>query len=207
MKGSFYTLCYAAVLGGVCALLLTATSNFTGPYKQANAKAEEVLNILSVLGVPFDVDASGERLVEVFNANVREKSQGYMKLYFYRPSGGKAEVVAVEFSGAGLWGPVKGLLSLESDMKTIRGVTFYEHEETPGLGGEISSDWFQGQFVGKTVVDDAGKAGIFIKRGADKSASNEVDAITGATMTCDKIETMLNKTVARIVKGRVENGQ
>ena len=207
MKGSIYTLCYAAVLGGVCALLLTATADYTSPYRQANAKAEEVSNILSVLGVPFEADASGEQLIEVFNANVHEKSQDDMKLYLYRPSEGKVEAVAVEFSGAGLWGPVKGFLSLEPDMKTIRGVTFYEHEETPGLGGQISSDWFGQQFVGKTIVDETGKAGIFIKRDADKSASNEVDAITGATMTCDKVEAMLNETIGKIVKGRIESGQ
>ncbi len=207
MKGSIYTLCYAMVLGGVCALLLTATADYTSPYRQANSRADEVSNILSVLEVSFEKGVSGERLVEIFNANVRKKSRDDMTFYLYSPAEGKTEAVAVEFSGAGLWGQVKGFLSLEPDMKTIRGITFYEHQETPGLGGEISSDWFRQQFIGKKIVDETGKVGIFIKRNADKSARNEVDAITGATMTCDRVEAMLNKTIERIAKGRIENDQ
>ena len=64
--------------------------------------------------------------------------------------------MAVPFSGSGVWGPIEGVLALEPDMQTIRGVRFYKQEETPGLGGEIASDWFQAQFKGKTLVSAAG---------------------------------------------------
>lgn len=209
MKGSFYTLCYAGILGGVCALLLTAAASFTAPYKAANAEAEEVLNILTVLKVPFQADASAEQLVEIFKTNVHEEKHGALTLYLYSSpqAKGQPQAVVVRFSGQGLWGPIKGFLAMEPNMRTIRGITFYEQEETPGLGGEIGSSWFQEQFAGKSIVDEAGKAGVIISGGGGKLARNEVNAITGATMTCDKVEAILNKVAEKIVKEHTKNGQ
>ncbi|MHC4571868.1 MAG: FMN-binding protein [Planctomycetota bacterium] len=209
MKGNVYTLCYAACLGAVCALLLTAAASFTHPYKAANAKAEEFLNILTILGVPFNADASPKQLVEVFNTNVHEQERGDSTFYIYSAPQAReqTQAIAVQFSGSGLWGPIKGFLAMEPDMITIRGITFYEQEETPGLGGEIASTWFREQFVGKSIVDETGKAGIIIRGGGEKTARNEVDAITGATMSCDKVEEILNKVVKTIVEEKNKNGQ
>ena len=202
MKGSLYTINYAAVLGSVCALLLTAAASFTEPYKTANKEAEEILNILTALRVPLQPDISPGQLIEIFNANVRKESQGKQTIYVYSPpqAKGEPEAVAVRFSGPGLWGPIKGFLALEADMRTIRGITFYEQEETPGLGGEIVSDWFRNQFAGKSIVDESGKAGIIIRSSSGKAGQNQVDAITGATMTCDKVEAMLNTVIEKIVR-------
>lgn len=201
MKGNVYTLCYAAVLGAVCAFLLTAAASFTAPYKAANEEAEEVLNILTALKVSFKEDASSKELLDIFNADVRSESRGDLELFVYssKEAAGKTEAVVVRFAGPGLWGQVKGFLALESDMRTIRGLTFYHHEETPGLGGEISADWFREQFVGKSIVDASGKGGIVIRMGGNL-AGNEVDGITGATMTSDKVQEMLNKVIINIVE-------
>lgn len=201
MKGSLYTLCYAAVLGIACSLLLTAAASFTEPYKAANKKAEEILNILTALKVPLQADVSSEQLIEIFNTYVCKETQGEQVIYTYLSpeSKGEPEAIAVRFSGSGLWGPIKGFLSLESNRKTIRGITFYEQEETPGLGGEIVSLWFREQFEGKSIVDKSGKAGIIIRAGGNE-LTNGVDAITGATMTCDKVQEMLNKVLREIVK-------
>jgi len=201
LKSNLYTLGYAAVLGSVCALLLTAAASFTGPYRLANADAEMKRNILDVLGVRYLPDVSSRQLLEVFEAKVKQEDSGELTLYRYIPPEGSDEVerVAVAFAGAGLWGPIKGFLALGPDGETVRGLTFYEHEETPGLGGEIASKSFLSQFEGKKIVDDAGNVGIIIKSGGP-SAINEVDAITGATMTCDKVEAILNEAARKIVK-------
>jgi Na+-transporting NADH:ubiquinone oxidoreductase subunit C len=208
MKGNIYTLSYAALLGTFCALLLTAVSGFTAPYKAANAEAEEILNILMALKVSFQADTSPGQLVEIFNTNVRRQSRSDQTLYEYCPpdAEGKTQAVAVRFSGPGLWGPIKGFLALEPDMRTIRGVTFYEQEETPGLGGEIVSVGFRRQFEGKRIADEAGKIGIIIKPSGKASAINEVDAITGATMTCDKVEAILNEVITKIIDERTKDG-
>jgi Na+-transporting NADH:ubiquinone oxidoreductase subunit C len=201
LKSSSYTLVYAGVLGSVCALLLTAAASFTAPYRFANADAEMKRNILDVLGVRYSPDVSSRQLLKVFAAKVKQEDSGELTLYRYIPPADSDEVerVAVAFAGAGLWGPIKGLLSLGPDAETISGLTFYEQEETPGLGGEIASQSFLSQFEGKKIVDDAGNVGIIIKSGGP-SAKNKVDAITGATMTCDKVEAILNEAARKIVK-------
>ncbi len=198
MKGSAYTLGYAAVLGSVCALLLTGAASFTASYRQDNAKAEEVLNILLVLNVSLPAETSSEELVEIYKEKVLEQELGDIVKYVYSPQPpNKDGAIAIRFAGSGLWGPIKGFLALEQDMKTIRGITFYEQEETPGLGGDIVSSSFREQFVGKSIVDEAGNPGIIIKSGGEP-APNKVDAITGATMTCDKVQAMLNEAIKSI---------
>lgn len=209
MKGSLYTLGYAVILGAVCSLLLTGASRFTAPYRAANSEAEEILNILTVLKAEFSEDASSSELVEIFERDVQEQQRGEARFYVYSSpqAGVETEAVVVRFAGLGLWGPIKGFLALEPDMRTIRGLTFYEQEETPGLGGEIASSWFREQFVGKSIVDESGKVGIIIRRGGGKQARNEVDAITGATMTCNKVEAMLNAVIEDIVEEYGKSGK
>jgi len=201
VKGSAYTLFYAAALGLVCALLLTAAASFTAPYKEANAEAEEARNILLALKVPLPENASSSEVVTARDENVQEQMRGDITTYVYAPAseGGKTLAVAMRFSGPGLWGPVKGFLALEPDMRTIRGITFYEQEETPGLGGEIVQPWFRDQFVGKTIVGEDGKPGIIIKVGGE-DAPNKVDGISGATLTCDKVQAMLTEAAKSIVE-------
>jgi len=201
VKDSLQTLLYATVLGTVCATLLTGAAKFVAPYRKANAEAEERRNILDVLGVPFNPDASSKELVEIFRKQVAEAKLGGLTTYKHPPpAGGAVRAVAVPFHGRGLWGPIKGFLSLEPDLRTIRGITFHEQEETPGLGGEIGSGWWREKFKGKRIEGPAGEVGIRICRGAE--AINEVDAITGATMTCEKVEAMLNDVIERIAAQR-----
>jgi Na+-transporting NADH:ubiquinone oxidoreductase subunit C len=201
VKGSLYSLIYAAVLGTVCALLLTAVASVTAPYRQANAEAEEILNILMVLDVNLPPDMSAKQLKELFKNNVREEQQNNVEAYIsFQPGDpNQIQAIAFRFSGSGLWGPIKGFLALEPDMKTIRGITFYEQVETPTLGGEIAAKWFRDQFVGKSIVDKDGNPGIIISSSGDP-APNKVDAISGATMTCDKVQKMLNKVIKNISK-------
>ncbi|MGB2822410.1 MAG: FMN-binding protein [Phycisphaerae bacterium] len=206
MKDSLHTLLYATILGTVCATLLTGAARFVEPYRKANAEAEERRNILEVLGVPFDPAASSQELVEIFKKEVVEEKLAGLTTYKYPPpAGGAVKAVAVPFDGQGLWGPIKGFLSLEPDMRTIRGITFHEQEETPGLGGEIGSDWWRSKFKGKRIVGPSGEAGIRIRAGAE--AINEVDAISGATMTSNKVESMLNEVIEKIVSQRSTNGR
>jgi Na+-transporting NADH:ubiquinone oxidoreductase subunit C len=222
VKDNLYTVAYAAVLGLICALTLTGIGDLTAERIETNAKAEEMRNILGVLGVPFEPKATAEDLVTVFEENIQKKEGEELTLYQYVPAGSDAaRATAVEFAGPGLWGPVKGFLSLETDMVTIRGVTFHKQEETPGLGGEIAAAcscspdtstkdcdaWFRHQFVGKRIVDPEGKPGIRIVRGRGAAGAVEVDGITGATMTCEKVQDMLNKAIVKIVEQGGPDGQ
>ena len=200
VKDSLKTIIYAAILGTVCATLLAGVDQLTGPYKQANARAERMRNILNVLQVPFSEKSTPQELAEIFSANVREEKFGELTVYVAAEPGEKSRIkaVAVGFEGRGLWGPIKGFLALEPNMRTIRDITFYEQEETPGLGGEIASEWFRKQFEGKQITGPGGRAGIRIVKAGNAKRENEVDAITGATMTCEKVEAILNETIKKI---------
>ena len=205
MRDNLHTVVFAAALAVVCSLLLAATSRFTTPFREANEKAEEMRNFLEALEVPFEPGTGAKALVEVFEQNVRVNEGAGITIYAYVPDGGADTAprsLAVPFSGPGLWGPVNGVMALEPDLLTIRAVRFYKQEETPGLGGEIGSDWFQDQFKGKRIVSADGTPGIRIAPGAGAESDHAVDAVTGATMTCDRVQDMLNGLANRIAQQR-----
>jgi Na+-transporting NADH:ubiquinone oxidoreductase subunit NqrC len=108
VKNNVYTLIYAGILGSVCACLLTAASVFTRPLQQANAEAEKKQNILHVLKVPFDPEASAKELLDIFNSKVVDESTEDLEMYRYVPENGSQadETIAVAFEGPGLWGPI-----------------------------------------------------------------------------------------------------
>ncbi len=62
--------------------------------------------------------------------------------------------------GYGLWSTMHAFLALDVDGTTIKGVNFYEHAETPGLGGEVQNPKWVAQFVGKKITDEAGNPAI-----------------------------------------------
>ncbi|MGN1232382.1 MAG: NADH:ubiquinone reductase (Na(+)-transporting) subunit C [Candidatus Cryptobacteroides sp.] len=94
------------------------------------------------------------------------------------------KVIVTACYGAGLWGPIWGYVAVNED-KTIRGVYFDHESETPGLGAKIKDDpSFREKFEGKPVIySENAPAFSIVKGGA--SVDNAVDAITGATMTCN----------------------
>ena len=210
MRDNVRTIVFAIVLALVCSSILVAASLYTEPYRRANEKAEEVLNFLSALEVPVDSGADAEALLSVFDRNIRVRELGALSLYEYVPDSSSSEepiAVAVPFSGPGLWGPIKGVLALEPDLLTIRGIRFYKHEETPGLGGEISADWFQKQFEGKQIVSGEGKPSLSILKPGDAHDGDSVDGITGATMTCDRVQAMLDGLATALGEERSNYGQ
>jgi len=221
VKDNVRVILFATILGLVCSVLLVGATLFTAPYRMANEKAEEVRNFLSALEVPIDAESDAEALLAVFNRDIKEREVGELTFYEYRPQAGKSPAsgvpaggqpssgaatsgpplaIAVPFDGMGLWGPVRGVLALEADLLTIRAIRFYQQEETPGLGGEIGAQWFQDQFRGKKIVSGAGEAGFqILKPGAEKN-ENSVDGISGATMTSDRVKTMLDSLAKQIHK-------
>ena len=128
-------------------------------------------------------------------------------------------VIVAACYGAGLWGPIWGYIAVNED-KTIRGVYFDHESETPGLGAKIKDEpSFRAEFEGKSVIysEDAPAFSI-VKGGAPAGVDNAVDAITGATMTCnglnaaiqtwlDAYETYLNaiQPKGRLIEDLPEN--
>ena len=95
--------------------------------------------------------------------------------------------------GKGLWGPVWGYISLKEDWTTINGVVFGHKSETPGLGAEIATPAFEDGFKNKLVEWNGTDVKFSVLKGAGSSKGNDsaIDAITGGTITCRGVESML----------------
>lgn len=103
------------------------------------------------------------------------------------PDGSKAYIFSAY--GAGLWGPIWGWVSLKTDLSTIAGVKFDHSGETPGLGAEIATPKFAGQFTGKEMFTEGEFTSIaIVKGGAKEGSTNEVDAISGGTITSKALD-------------------
>jgi Na+-transporting NADH:ubiquinone oxidoreductase subunit C len=104
----------------------------------------------------------------------------------------------IPVAGSGLWGPVWGYIALEEDWNTIAAVVFDHKGETPGLGAEISTPGFEGQFTGKKLFEGAELVSITVLKGSGASRGNDhaVDAISGGTITSRAVENMIRATLA-----------
>lgn len=104
------------------------------------------------------------------------------------------ELVVLPVRGLGLWGILYGFLALDADLETIRGLTFYEHKETPGLGGEVDNPRWKRLWDGRKAFDASGLPEIAVARGVAGPASEDphrVDALAGATMTSRGVTNLL----------------
>lgn len=126
-------------------------------------------------------------------ARIRRRAN-YAPVYLVREDD-QIKTVILPVRGAGLWATMYGFLALAGDGKTITGLTFYQHGETPGLGDRIEDPDWQAQFVGKLAFDDQGKPRIELIKGGVNAASPDavfqVDGIAGATLTANGVTHLL----------------
>lgn len=105
------------------------------------------------------------------------------------------ETLVLPVRGYGLWGTLYGYLAIEGDLNTVKGIGFYSHKETPGLGGEVDNPKWKAQWHGVKLFDEAGKPAVsLVKTRAPEggtAASHEIDALSGATMTSRGVENLV----------------
>ncbi|WP_339806491.1 Na(+)-translocating NADH-quinone reductase subunit C [uncultured Marinobacter sp.] len=128
-------------------------------------------------------------------ANLRRRAHA-ATVYILRENDELVRVV-LPIHGPGLWSTLYGFISLEGDLNTIEGLGFYDHAETPGLGGEVDNPRWKSQWVGQKVYgDDKDQPKIqLVKGGADQSGpdgEHKVDALSGATLTSRGVENLVN---------------
>lgn len=104
---------------------------------------------------------------------------------------GKLDTLILPMHGKGLFSTLYGFVALDADLKTMKGIKYYEHGETPGLGGEVENPRWLAKWPGKQALDNKGTPVItLVKNGADQAI--EVDALSGATWTSRGVENMLH---------------
>lgn len=116
-------------------------------------------------------------------------------VYLLRDEAGKVSELVLPISGYGLWSTLYGYLVVKSDGNTVVGITFTEHAETPGLGGEVDNPNWKAQWVGKTIYDAANRPRLGLAKSVDASkpeAVHQVDALSGATLTSNGVTNLVH---------------
>ncbi|MEM9397450.1 MAG: Na(+)-translocating NADH-quinone reductase subunit C [Pseudomonadota bacterium] len=117
------------------------------------------------------------------------------QVYLVRDDAGDVKRIILPVHGYGLWSTLYGFLALESDGNTVAGLGFYEHGETPGLGGEVDNPRWKAMWPGKKVYKD-GEVELALLKGAvdpqSASADWQVDGLSGATLTSRGVSNLLS---------------
>ena len=132
------------------------------------------------------------------------KAKAPLPLYVWS-EGGKDIMYGFPMSGMGLWSIVHSYVALQSDLETIKGITFYGHEETPGLGGECSKPWFMNNFKNKRLYENSDPVSFKVVKGkvddlypeGHELNDNAVDGMSGATITGNGIMNFINEYIKK----------
>ena len=128
-------------------------------------------------------------------ANIKKTSQ-YMPVYFVKKEG-KIEEVILPIYGKGLWETMYGFIALDKDLNTVKGFTFYQHGETPGLGGEVDNPLWKALWKDKEVYGDNGSVEIGVVKKGTYDASNpedklhKIDGLAGSTLTSRAVDRLV----------------
>ena len=209
-----YTVIYSIILVVVVAAVLAFAAMFLKPMQDANVKKDTIGQILTAATVEGEdilatyqqeiesailVDMEGNKVGELNIADCQVYDNAELKrqiaaeakalpVYIF-----KNGITVVPCYGAGLWGPIWGYIGFEGDLNTIKAVRFGHKGETPGLGAKIAdepsfAESFKGQKVGE------GEILFEVAKPANRQTKlNGVDAISGATITCQALGKTLNQ--------------
>lgn len=219
-----YIFIFSSVMVIIVATLLTFVSESLRPFQEKNVEVEKKLDILRSVGLDdgvaeaenksqfveekyaenitkslvINVDGEIQEGVEAFPISLKEElakapQERNLPVFIYTTPEGK-EIKIVPLQGKGLWGPIWGYISFRPDLSTIYGATFSHAKETPGLGAEIAQDFFQDQFTGKKIFNEADEfvSVQVLKGGTNPDNPHAVDAISGGTITSVALQEMLH---------------
>ena len=218
-----YIFVFSTVMVIIVATLLSFVAEKLKPFQEKNVEIEKKLDILRSVGIARDledVDDKDTFVEETYAKNITNSfvisNQGELRaaadafkinlkvelarapeerslpVYVYADEEGQEKYI-LPLLGKGLWGPIWGYVSFEEDLSTIYGAIFAHAKETPGLGAEIDQLWFQEQFFGKKIFNEAGEfTSVMVQKGgADPGDPHAVDAVSGGTITSVALQEMM----------------
>ena len=220
-----HTYLFAGIMVITIAFVLSFISESLKELKLDNVKKEKMQNILSTVGVNVTRDESEalynqyiieelslthngdiDQEVNAFNIKLAleiKKDLDNQRFPLYIANLDNTKYYIIPLRGNGLWNAIWGYIALKEDINTIEGISFGHEAETAGLGAEITEDWFINSFNDEKILNSNGEfVGIYVSKSnndpdnIDKN-DNEVDAISGATVTGDGVSDM--------IKERLEN--
>ena len=220
-NSDIYAIIYSAVVVVIVAFLLAGVSSMLKPKQDANIALDKKKQILASLNEKNLLDAAatydelivadpiinvaGEEVAKEGGFEVKNEDVNDDNLPLYIANIDGATKYIVPMTGNGLWGGIWGYIALNDDCNTIYGVYFSHASETPGLGAEIAADKFQNQFtkdkdnnpVVKKVYGENGEVALSVEKGKGKAAPEfHIDAVSGATLTCNGVDDMFKRKLA-----------
>ncbi len=222
MSDRIKSIVFAFALCIVCSVLLTTASTMLQPSQAKNIQTDRKKNILMAISL---IDANRKYTAAEIDRLYKENIYKYfvdqngtiidqtatrdmakdelLPIYLAMDKNNKIRSYIIPVESRGLWGKIYGYLALQNDGTTIAGFTVYKHSETPGLGGEIETRWFQKNFVGKKIVSQNNNfVSISIAKGRasdivpSEKLPNYVDGISGATLTGQYLTKGLQKILS-----------
>ena len=240
MHSNRYTFSFTIIITIIASTLLALASTMLEERQDYNIDVDKKKNILKCIGINVD-EMSSEEIVEEYNRNIKNiiitkdgkvdenlllddlvssevKSTGQQLYNFnnkeYLPiyiSSNPSSLI-IPISGKGLWSTLYGYIALEKDFNTVKGITFYQHGETPGLGGEVDKLWFQKNFIGKKIYDINDKfVSVEVVKGkvsdiySGNKVNHAVDGISGATITSRGVSNFIKSDLERYLNYFKEN--
>ena len=171
-------------------------------------KVDEEFSLIKTVFVDFEtdnlvaIDPAYDHIKAASNPNlstvipkaddiaVLKRRENIGTIYVWVDEKNAIEKLVLPIRGYGLWGTLYGYLSLDSDLNTVRGIEYYDHKETPGLGGEVDNPNWKSDWYGKRIYNDDGSVALYVTKGAS-STDYEIDGISGATLTTNGVSNMI----------------
>ena len=216
MRSDAYTIVFTTIITIILGLGLSYTADSLRERQILNEELDIKKNILSVLGYKQDTPWTNEEVQSLYDSNINEiridevglvldevdKSGNFAYTIYQSSENNEVTGYAIPIAGKGLWGTMYGYFAIEPDAETVKGITFYKHKETPGLGAEVDKDWFKNNFIGKKLTDKNGElVSIEVVKGyvskTDPDALHKVDGISGATITGTGLTTFLKSDLEK----------
>ena len=190
--GLIYTVIFTFLVCFVFVFVLALTNVATATQVQLNEMLTQQRAILRAMDIEFKSDQEVQRLFDAIGI----QEVGQEQVYVGERNG--ESVIALRFSGPGLWGTIHGVLALNEKGDRIVGLDIISHNETPGLGARIDEPWYKTQFNGELIGPD-GTITMVSRRGiGDPDPENsEIDGVTGATRTSQAILRILNTEIEK----------
>ncbi len=143
-------------------------------------------------------DPEQSRAVEENRSKVRRVPE--KALVYLIKDGEETAGIVLPIEGYGLWGTLYGYLALDASTRTVRGITFYSHKETPGLGGEVDNPRWKALWPGRLAFDDKWEPALRVKKGSagpPEKDPYQVDGLSGATLTSNGVTNMIQFWLGR----------
>jgi len=176
------TLIVAIGISLVCSVLVAGAAVILKPRQQLNEEEYRQRIILDVAGL-YEPDANIGELYSAIEERSTTLASGEEAAVYLVRDGDLIEQVILPIEGPGLWATMYGFLAVENDGNTVRGLQFYEHGETPGLGDGVDKLAWRAQWVGKKLYDADGNPQIEVVKGQAPDNDYQIDGLAGATLT------------------------